>query len=216
MTQAHMMVMDDNGAWVPMRASWFSQIATNTGSDAAPVNAVAPVIHGGIDVGSVLGVSKGTWDAKPAPTYTYQWTRDGSNISGATSSSYTVVGADTGAVIACVVKATNTEGNASATSNGIGPIIGIPFNTAVPAITGTATEDETLTGTNGTWAANPTATYALQWKRDAVAIDGANASTYVLTTDDVGAVITLTVTATNSYGSVSATSTGTSAVEAAA
>jgi hypothetical protein len=208
-----MMVMDDNGSWVPMRASWFSQIASNTGENATPVNISAPVIHGGIDVGSVLGVSKGTWDGKPGPTYTYQWKRDGSNISSATSSSYTVVGADTGAVITCDVKATNSEGNATATSNGIGPIVGIPYNTVAPAITGTATEGEELSASTGTWAANPAvAAYTYQWLRDDEPIAAATANTYTLIEDDVGAVIKAVVTATNSYGATAATSAGTSEV----
>jgi hypothetical protein len=82
-----------------------------------------------------------------------------------------------------------------------------PVNTVLPAITGTPTEGETLTVSNGTWLSSPTS-YTYQWKDDGVAIGGATASTYELTASEVGATITATVTATNASGSTSATSAG--------
>lgn len=90
-----------------------------------------------------------------------------------------------------------------------------PANTGLPAITGTATVGQTLTSTTGTWTGRPTPTFARQWKRGGVAIDGATAATYVLTAADVGAVITVTVTANSIAGSKAATSAGTAAVAAA-
>ncbi|WP_156171908.1 carboxypeptidase-like regulatory domain-containing protein [Demequina rhizosphaerae] len=50
----------------------------------------------------------------------------------------------------------------------------------------------TLTARSGTWA--PSALLAYRWNRDGVAIDGANAATYVLATADLGAAVTVTVT----------------------
>jgi hypothetical protein len=88
-----------------------------------------------------------------------------------------------------------------------------PVNSVLPAITGTATEGQTLTASTGTWSGSPT--FAYVWKRGGVAIGSATASTYLLVTADVGAVITVTVTATNAGGSADATSAGTSAVVAA-
>lgn len=90
----------------------------------------------------------------------------------------------------------------------------LPVNSVPPAITGTATEGQTLTVSNGTWSNTPD-TYAYIWRRDGVVISGAAASTYELTADDVGAVITATVKATNSGVSDVATSAGTAAVSAA-
>lgn len=86
-----------------------------------------------------------------------------------------------------------------------------PSNTAVPVISGTATLGQTLTATLGTWDDGPTS-FAVQWKRGGVAISGATAQTYKQVAADVGAVITVTVTATNGLGNASATSSGTSAV----
>lgn len=89
-----------------------------------------------------------------------------------------------------------------------------PANTVAPAITGTATEGETLTVSNGTWTNTPDA-YAYQWNRAGVAIAGADESTLLLTADDVGSAITATVTATNLGVSTSATSAATAEVAAA-
>lgn len=85
---------------------------------AAPTNSVAPVISGTTTVGQTLSTTNGTWANSPT-SYTYQWKRDGSNISSATASTYVVVGADSGASITCAVTATNAAGSASATSNAL-------------------------------------------------------------------------------------------------
>ena len=85
----------------------------------APTNVIAPVISGDTVEGSVLTTTNGTWSGSPSPTYTYQWRANGSNISGATASTYTTVTADVGDTITCQVTGTNTEGSASAVSNGI-------------------------------------------------------------------------------------------------
>lgn len=90
-----------------------------------------------------------------------------------------------------------------------------PANTVLPTITGTPTVGQTLTSTTGTWTGKPTPVFARQWNRDGVAISGATAATYLLAVADVGAVITVTVTANSVAGSKAATSAGTSAVAAA-
>jgi hypothetical protein len=58
--------------------------------------------------------------------------------------------------------------------------------------------------------------YAYQWKRDAVNISAATASTYTLVTADLGAQMTCDVTATNIAGSATATSNFLGPVAAAA
>lgn len=87
------------------------------GGTGIPVNTVAPVISGTTTLGSVLTTTNGTWTAKPAATFTYQWKRNGSNITGATNSTYTLVNDDGATNITCQVTATNDFGSASATSN---------------------------------------------------------------------------------------------------
>jgi len=90
-----------------------------------------------------------------------------------------------------------------------------PVNTVAPAITGSLSVNSTLTVTDGTWTGTPTPTYTRQWKRDGVNISGANASTYVLVSGDLGKMIHVTVTATNAAASVQANSNSVGPVTAA-
>lgn len=182
----------------------------------APDNTSPPTIAGNSALGSVLTTSNGSWSGYPYPTFTYQWTRNGSNIGGATGSQYTTQVADVGATIRSVVTATNASGSDTATSSNNIVVDGVaPANTVVPAVTGGPNVGTVLTTTNGTWTGTPTPTYARQWKRDGVNISGATATTYTLVAADAGHAITCTVTATNSAGSAQATSNAVTAVGSA-
>jgi predicted secreted protein len=85
-----------------------------------------------------------------------------------------------------------------------------PYNTVLPAISGTLSGTNTQTTTNGTWAGDATITYARQWQRGNSAdpndpswanIAAATGATYDLTVADAGKYIRCRVTATNSVGS---------------
>ena len=182
-----------------------------------PVNTVAPVISGSTSLGSVLSSTTGTWTGTPTITFAYQWYRGATLITGATSSTYTIVVADSAAALTCQVTATNSAGSVSATSNAItAQTFTAPVNTVAPALSGTAQEGQTLTCSTGTWTGNPTPTYSYQWKRNGSNIGSATNSTYTLVTADVGQSIKCTVTATNAISSVNADSntvTPTSAVD---
>lgn len=85
-----------------------------------PVNATPPVASGVVRIGELLTTTDGTWTGTPAPTYTYQWRRDGVDIGGATASTHTVVAADMAAEIDCVVTASNgVSPDADAASNAL-------------------------------------------------------------------------------------------------
>jgi hypothetical protein len=93
-----------------------------------------------------------------------------------------------------------------------------PQNTALPQISGTAKEGETLTASNGTWSNSPTS-YAYQWRR--CASDGtacgdiatATKQTYTAVAADVGRTLRVVVTASNADGKASATSDATDVVD---
>lgn len=85
---------------------------------AAPVNTLLPSVAGSDATpssGDTLTAVEGVWSGEPA-TYTYQWKKDGSNISGATNKTYTVVGGDSTHAISVAVTAGNSAGSATATS----------------------------------------------------------------------------------------------------
>ena len=103
----------------------------------APINTVAPVISGNTSLGSVLTTTNGTWTSLTTITYTYQWYRGINAISGATSSTYTLVAADSTQSITCQVTATNILGDSTATSNIITAGNYAPINTVAPVISGT-------------------------------------------------------------------------------
>jgi hypothetical protein len=172
------------------------------------LHTVIPMISGTAAVGQTLTAGNGTWTASP-DSYTYQWSRGGTVIPGASSKTYLVDPADSGYpiyVLVTAIKAGYTNGT------GTSLVINIPgstlSNTAAPAITGTATTGQTLTVSNGSWTPAPDS-YGYQWKRGGSAISGATSATYVLVTADEGQLVTATVTAMKSgYTSVSATSAG--------
>lgn len=80
---------------------------------------VAPYIYGDITVGSVLTVNVGEFNGDLPITITKQWLRDGFDISGQTSNTYTVLSGDAGKNISCKVTATNAYGVAIAYTNNV-------------------------------------------------------------------------------------------------
>jgi hypothetical protein len=87
----------------------------------APSNVSPPSILGTAAPGQTLSAVTGSWTNAPLG-FAYQWQRCDSrgsscvDISGATSSSYTVASADTGSTIRVAVTATNAGGSATALS----------------------------------------------------------------------------------------------------
>jgi hypothetical protein len=96
-----------------------------------------------------------------------------------------------------------------------------PHSTAVPAVSGTAVNGQTLTATPGSWTGDAPITFAYQWRRcdangaNCVSISGATGSTYHLAGADVGFRLRARVTATNAAGQASAESAATAVVATA-
>ena len=136
-------------------------------------------------------------------TLSYQWSRDGSPIDGATADTYTLTQEDVGAAI--TVEVSYTDGGATAesvTSAATSPVTNVSHSsTGGVTITGVATEDEVLTADTSTLAdADGLGALSYQWSRDGSPIDGATAGTYTLTQADVGATITVEVSYTDGEG----------------
>lgn len=188
--------------WVPVGP--FILVPAN--STPLVIDNMSPVL------GNTIHCTAGTWSDNPA-SYAYQWTRNGSSIGGATALAYTVVAADDGANLQCVISATNSAGTGTDTAAVPLVVLNPPVNTAAPAITpaGVPNVADTLSLTSGTWTGyGYTTTY--QWKRAGVAIAGATAATYTLVVADAGQAITCSVTRTNIRGAATATTAATASV----
>jgi|GEM_PF-3419041 len=166
-----------------------------------PANTALPQITGTASIGQTLSCSQGTWTNSPT-SYGYQWSRDGTALGAATTNQYTIQNADIGHQLTCTVTAFNDYGSTPATSASVTPTAP-PVNTAVPTISGSPVNGNTLTCNPGTWTNNPTFTY--QWKRDGTTNVGTG-STYALVNADVGHQISCTVKGTNGAGNSSADS----------
>jgi hypothetical protein len=178
-----------------------------------PVNTAVPTVSGTTTQGQVLSSTTGSWSGSPA-SYDYQWQdcetsgKNCSNVSGATSSTYTLAESDAGHKLRVVVTATNAGGmtpaDSAATAAVVLPLS--PANTALPVIGGTATEGNTLSVTTGSWSHKPTS-YAYQWETCNSAggacssVSGATSSSYTLGASDVAHTMRVIVTATNAGGS---------------
>lgn len=151
----------------------------------------APRITGTKGVGQRLTASTGTWSPTPS-RYTYRWKRNGVNIPGATSRTYTPTTADAGRQISVRVEVTRTG---YTTRSRTSASVGIPiYATKRPYLHGTATTGHTLTVMVGAWTPKPER-YSYQWYRNGVALSGRTAKTYRLTSSDRGKKIHAKVTA---------------------
>lgn len=88
-------------------------IVMNAAVGPSPVNTALPTTASAAAEGVSLATTNGTWDNSPT-SYTYQWRRAGTPITGATSQSYLPVTADVGSVLSCAVTATNGGGSTTA------------------------------------------------------------------------------------------------------
>jgi len=193
-------------------------------SAAAPQNTAPPKITGTAREGQVLTASTGTWSNSPT-SFTYQWLRcasDGTGcgaITGATSSTYTLVAGDVGHTLRVAVTAANADGKATARSAATDVVDSKngPTNTVKPTVSGVAQVGETLTVSDGTWTPAPSS-YTRQWQRcgsDGTFcrnIAGATGKTYGVGSADVGDRLRALVTAHTSGGEQATVASSLSAV----
>jgi hypothetical protein len=171
-----------------------------------PVIKVLPVISGFAAVGNTVTCSNGTWTAGANGVVTnfdlsFQWMRQGQEISGANTYQYSPVVDDIDYPLYCKVTAenqTNIEEVITATTT---PVVFAMAGANTPSITGTAQVDQTLTCNTGTWPFTPTAiTY--EWVR-VVSSPGPNVrvqssssnNIYLVKTADIGSSIKCRVVA---------------------
>jgi sugar lactone lactonase YvrE len=183
-------------------------------------NGSPPTVSGTPQKGLTLTAAHGEWTGEGTISYAYQWQSceaDGSDcaeIEGATTSSYTLLESDVGQAVRVLVTATDANGSLAEPSAATQPIAAAsaPTISEAPALTGEAQEGKTLTATMGSWSAEGSLTYSLQWERcdeesfNCTAISGATSTTYELSKQDVGSTIRALVTATAGGASTTALS----------
>jgi prepilin-type N-terminal cleavage/methylation domain-containing protein len=177
-------------------------------------------------VGDILSANNGSWSGSPS-SYSYQWEdcdSSGNNcnlVSGATSSTYTLTNFnDYNNTVEVLVSASNGSGAGAAVASAPTQVVAdaLPVNTVAPAIpSGTTTQGQVLTTDTGTWSGEPSFYY--EWEDcntsggscNPVAANG-NASTYTLTSADVGQTIVVAIEGYNGAGDAWAYSPATAVV----
>jgi sugar lactone lactonase YvrE len=184
----------------------------------APQSTQPPTIEGEPQDEHTLTATPGAWTGTAPITYTYSWERCAGSettcapINGATSASYTVQHADVQATLRVTVTAHNGAGTQSATATTPMILAAPPANITPPTVEGTAEVGQTLTSPRGSWSGTPPISYAYQWQscnslgEACMPITGATHSTYQLGAQDAGTTLRAAVTASNTAGSVTATS----------
>jgi hypothetical protein len=183
-----------------------------------PMTAGTVTISGQPHVGSTLTAVSitSTW-APAGVTLSYQWLRDGTAITGETSSTYVPVNGDVGHdITVSVTGALAGYVPATAVSSAAHIVAASTPPSAVTAgsvsISGPVEVGSTLTAALSGWGPAGVA-YAYQWNRDTSPIGGATAATYVPVLDDVTHTLSVTVTGSHAgYNPTAQTSANTVAV----
>ncbi len=150
--------------------------------------------------GNTLTVSNTLTDADGlSATISYQWYRDGSAITGATTTSYTTTQADVDSVLTVRASYTDDQNtNEAVTSTATVAVINVNNSpTGSVTLSGTATEDEILTAANTLADVDGIGAVSYQWQRNGTDISGATGSTYTLGDADVGTMITVVASYTD-------------------
>lgn len=211
------------GAWVKTGSTTWTRVFTKL---LVPANTVLPDITGSTKLYGTLTGSLGSWTSPNGTnSYARQWQRASNSggvagafsaISGATSSTYTTTDSDDNKFVFLRVTATNLSGSTTAQSYEylITKYAPVPLSTY--SLSGSSIVGGTLTALEqiGTWKGTTTITgdtspntfeYEWSWSdgtvRQSTAFNSINSNIYTIVTGDLGKIIRVRVTGTNSGGS---------------
>jgi hypothetical protein len=168
----------------------------------APVG--LPAISGvATEAQTLTADTSGISDADGLGAFSTQWLRNGGTIAGATNATYTLGDADVGAQISVQVSYTDGHGTGESLTSvqtaAVASVNDPPVG--VPAVTGTAIEDQMLTAdTTGISDPDGLGSFSYQWLRDGADIAGATNATYTLGDADAGTRISVQVSYTDGQG----------------
>jgi hypothetical protein len=107
------------GGYEPVNGNWMEAWEAITATPPAPVNTQVPTLSYYFRYeGETVSTDDGTWDNSPT-SFTYQWYRDATPISGETLNEYILAAADVDKYITCEVTAINAGGSATEPSDAI-------------------------------------------------------------------------------------------------
>ena len=204
-------------------------IATYTDAQGSGKTATSAVTSAVVDIDDAGSISAITGTATQGQTLaagsitdpdggvtgiTYQWQADGVNISGATNSTLVLSQNEVGKLIRVIATYTDAQGSGkTATSAATSAVVDIDDAGSIGAISGTASQGQTLTAGAVTDSDGGVTGITYQWQADGVNISGATNNTLVLSQNEVGKLIRVIATYTDAEGSgKTATSAVTSAV----
>jgi hypothetical protein len=191
-----------------------SIIASGTGFKLPP----PPTITGSTIVGQTLTANVGIWNPEPT-SYTYQWLRNGSVVSGATGKTFTLSASDVGRNISVRVTGTKSGySSATQTSAETIAVLAIPTftNSSVPTIAGSAVVGQTLAASITGWSPEPEGVSFLWYVSPSTVPSGWGPS-YTIKPSDLGKKITVRAIASRSgLNSLTLTSSPTESVADAA
>lgn len=217
-TDRHTLTPSDTGfaiaVEVTARNTWGTAVSrsapTATVVPGPPVSSSPPVISSPspiIQQGVTLTVGGYAWEATPDTVYSLSWERCDANgcaaIPGATGDRYLLVAADVGARIVAVSTASNIDGTVSARSaETVAVTLAGPRWKTLPTIAGaSARVGDDVTMTPGTWSGPPVVTDTTELMRCTnVCVSRGTSSPYTIVTGDLGAILRVRETATNTGG----------------
>jgi hypothetical protein len=101
------------GGSEPVNGNWMEAWEAITAVPVAPVNTEPPALEGKFRYeGELVSTDNGAWDNSPT-SFTYQWYRDATPISGETLNEYTLDAADADTEVTCQVTAINATGSST-------------------------------------------------------------------------------------------------------
>ena len=219
-SSTHKLVFPDQGKTIKVKVSFTDDrdnAETLTSDPTGPVIAAPnrqatgqPTIGGTTQVGETLTVDTSAIadeDGLDDVSYSYQWISGGTDIDGATGSSYTLTSSEQGQTIQVRVTFTDDADNQETLTSAATVEVAAKPNTAptgLPTISGTPQVDQTLTAdTSGIADADglTNVSYSYQWIRSDNGADadigGQTASTYTLSDEDEGKAIKVKVSFTD-------------------
>jgi len=159
----------DVGAKITVTASYTDDRGTSeavTSDPTASVENVNDLPTGAAEEGQVLTASNNLTDEDELGTVSYQWNRDGVAVTGATDATFMLTQDDVGLAITATVSYTDQQGTAeSVISDPTAPVANVNDAPGL-TISGTPTEDQTLTVELSDEDGTPTADLiSYQWNR---------------------------------------------------